>query len=589
MEYNKHKDADPKDTVAHIREILSSVGIEMEPSEPIAVGSLYSVRLECPPMHWGVNGKGTSLEWCMASAYGEAIERLQGCYAYALGDVSPEAAAHGGFARDPEEEFVRIADVKDRAPLVWEEMRRSARRNGGRADDAAIEEIWTHRLGSQVALVPYYSAAHKSVVPIPDAIISNLEGSNGLSSGNTPAEALCQGFSEVFERMVCAQMLDERLVPPAVDRSYLAQAFPELERMMRDIESLGDFHVAVRDCSLGKGYPVMGIVLVDRATQRYHVKFGSHPSFAVALERCLTEIVQGYVPGEDKAKDDQLLASWQTVPASAFDMQANRFTLFRDGSGLYPDSFFAGEPSWEFKPWPQGESLDNKFSVRRMASLLLDLAGEVYVRDLGYLGVPAYRIFAPGIPTLAPAVSLKSIQDRKTLDELLALPNGSDDVDDKQRRRMLDLLQDDDTHLLTGLDLIGGVPKVLVHAALLCDDGQTQAAASMLRSIDLPVRQYRCAARDLELAAEGVDVSTRDELLRLFFTDVPLSYVKMNWRGSSKVKSLFGSPLKRLLAKKPEDQGAQRSNDFIDSLHMRLQDRKITGMRDQAALEKFLT
>jgi YcaO-like protein with predicted kinase domain len=51
--------------------------------------------------------------------------------------------------------------------------------------------------------------------------------------------------------------------------------------------------VLVKDASLGGEFPVMCVTLMNPRTGGVFASFGAHPSLEVALERSLTELLQG--------------------------------------------------------------------------------------------------------------------------------------------------------------------------------------------------------------------------------------------------------------------------------------------------------
>ena len=53
------------------------------------------------------------------------------------------------------------------------------------------------------------------------------------------------------------------------------------------------FGILVKDASLGGKYPVMCVTLLNPEDQGCYASFGAHPRFEVALERALTELLQG--------------------------------------------------------------------------------------------------------------------------------------------------------------------------------------------------------------------------------------------------------------------------------------------------------
>ena len=51
--------------------------------------------------------------------------------------------------------------------------------------------------------------------------------------------------------------------------------------------------ILVKDASLGGEYPVMNVTLLNPHDQGCFASFGAHPRFEIALERALTELLQG--------------------------------------------------------------------------------------------------------------------------------------------------------------------------------------------------------------------------------------------------------------------------------------------------------
>ena len=48
------------------------------------------------------------------------------------------------------------------------------------------------------------------------------QGSNGMCAGNTPAEALVQGLSEIFERYAIQEVLAGNIIPPDIPPEGIA-------------------------------------------------------------------------------------------------------------------------------------------------------------------------------------------------------------------------------------------------------------------------------------------------------------------------------------------------------------------------------
>ena len=81
---------------------------------------------------------------------------------------------------------------------------------------------------------------------------------NGAAAGNTPEEALVQAMSEILERYVHKQIMTGQVAPPLIPRDYWGRN-SRLANMVRQIENQG-YQVQIKDCSLGLGIPIVGVV-----------------------------------------------------------------------------------------------------------------------------------------------------------------------------------------------------------------------------------------------------------------------------------------------------------------------------------------
>ena len=97
MEEVLFKDDLPSNTVKKFKEILKYIGISFTESITKVINNIYYVNLiDNQNLGFKVSGKGTSKEYALASAYGEAIERVQ-ClhfnYSINWGEVSPTVSS----------------------------------------------------------------------------------------------------------------------------------------------------------------------------------------------------------------------------------------------------------------------------------------------------------------------------------------------------------------------------------------------------------------------------------------------------------------------------------------------------------------
>ncbi|MFP3616802.1 YcaO-like family protein, partial [Paraburkholderia sp. SIMBA_050] len=84
--------------------------------------------------------------------------------------------------------------------------------------------------------------------------IENLYLSNGMSAGNTLAEAQVQCLSEIFERAVKREIIEGEVALPDVPAEVMAK-YPGILAGIEGLEAQG-FPVLVKDASLGGEFPV---------------------------------------------------------------------------------------------------------------------------------------------------------------------------------------------------------------------------------------------------------------------------------------------------------------------------------------------
>ena len=101
--YQKHKDSDPLATIQIIRTILLNLTIFHTENWLSTTTGSYSVRITDTNTKNGVNGKGTTRAFTLASAYGECLERIQGGMYLPKNRFSDETWRYGGFYLAPDE------------------------------------------------------------------------------------------------------------------------------------------------------------------------------------------------------------------------------------------------------------------------------------------------------------------------------------------------------------------------------------------------------------------------------------------------------------------------------------------------------
>ena len=238
------------------------------------------------------------------------------------------------------------------------------------------------------------------MVYFPSNLIDNLFLSNGMSAGNTLAEAQVQCLSEIFERAVKREILEGEMTLPDVPQEVMAK-YPGILAGIQGLEEQG-FPVLVKDASLGGKFPVMCVTLMNPRTGGVFASFGSHPSFEVALERSLTELLQG-----------RSFEGLNDLPRPTFESNAvtepNNFVEhFIDSSGVVSWRFFSSKADFDFVEWDfsgQGKNSNAEEAVT-LFGILEGMGKEVYMAVYEDLGATACRILVPGYSEVYPVEDL---------------------------------------------------------------------------------------------------------------------------------------------------------------------------------------
>jgi len=146
----------------------------------------------------------------------------------------------------------------------------------------------------------------------------------------------------------------------------------------------------------------MCVTLMNPRTGGVFASFGAHPSLEVALERSLTELLQG-----------RSFEGLNDLPQPTFESHAltepNNFVEhFIDSSGVVSWRFFSAKPDFEFVDWDftaQGEGA-NAQEAATLFGILEDLGKEVYMAVYDDLGAIACRILVPGYSEIYPVEDL---------------------------------------------------------------------------------------------------------------------------------------------------------------------------------------
>jgi ribosomal protein S12 methylthiotransferase accessory factor len=399
--YIPGKDLPLEQTIANMSGVLANLGIKIEiASWRNIVPNVWSLHIRDAhsPMCF-TNGKGATKESALASALGEYIERLNNNHFYA-GTFWGEDIANAAFVHYPNERWFKPGR-KDALPAeILDEYCLEIYNADGELRGSHLIDTNSGNVERGICSLPYVRQSDGEVVYFPSNLVENLYVSNGMSAGNTLVEAQVQCLSEIFERAVKREILEGEIALPDVPQEVLAK-YPGIVAGIKGLEEQG-FPVLVKDASLGGVYPVMCVTLMNPRTGGVFASFGAHPSFEVALERSLTELLQG-----------RSFEGLNDLPQPTFASEAvtepNNFVEhFIDSSGIVSWRFFSAKADYDFVEWDfsgQGED-SNADEAATLFGILEGMGKEVYVAVYDQLGATACRILVPGYSEVYPIEDL---------------------------------------------------------------------------------------------------------------------------------------------------------------------------------------
>ena len=536
--YIAGKDLPLEQTIANMSAVLANLGIKIEiASWRNLIPNVWSLHIRDAhsPMCF-TNGKGSTKESALASALGEYIERLSNNHFYA-GAFWGDEIANSEFVHYPNERWFKPGS-KDELPAgILDEYSLTIYNPDGELRGSHLIDTNSGNAQRGICCLPYVRQSDGQTVYFPSNLIENLYVSNGMSAGNTLAEAQVQCLSEIFERAVKREILEGEIALPDVPQEVLAK-YPSILAGIQSLEEQG-FPVLVKDASLGGIYPVMCVTLMNPRTGGVFASFGAHPSLELALERSLTELLQG-----------RSLEGLNDLPAPTFSSEAvtepNNFVEhFIDSSGIVSWRFFSAKPAYEFVEWDftsHGED-SNAEEAATLFEILAKLGKESYVATYDQLGAIACRILVPGYSEVYPIEDLVWDNTNKALlfrNDILNLHQ----LDDSSLNALLERLESNeldeygDIATLIGVEFDENTPwgqltvlelKLLIHLALQNFEQAQELVGAFLQYNDNTVERrlfYQALNAVLEILLDDeLELADYEINFRRMFGDERMSAV----------------------------------------------------------------
>jgi ribosomal protein S12 methylthiotransferase accessory factor len=518
------KDASLESSIATLQAKLLALNIHVEEkswlNEIEGIWSVHVIDKDCTRLF--TNGKGASQLAARASALGEYFERLSTNYFWTHFYLG-EKIANKDFVHYPNEQWFKVTDDKWPQALLTPELQKFYNPEG----TAVARQLIDLNSGNKergICAIPYTRLRDGKTVLFPVNLIGNLYVSNGMSAGNTMMEARTQALAEIFERDIKYKIIREGACLPDVPENVINR-YPKMAAGIKGLRDAG-YGILVKDASLGGKFPVMCVTLLHPQDQGCFASFGAHPRFEVALERALTELLQG-----------RALGSLTGFVAPGFDMEEiadsqNLEIHFVDSSGVISWDFLRSTPDYEFVDWNFGSTTQEDYDW--CVSTIHGLDKDMYIADFTHLGVYACRIFVPGMSEIYPVEELEwennsvgnlvrpfaiKLQDltKKESAELLETLLDLELADELPVTTLIGLCADPNT---TWVDLRVGELKTL--AALACDstDDILDGCAWIAQFNELPPTRasvFRCIANIVQLNEELNDSAPFENNLQLMY------------------------------------------------------------------------
>lgn len=391
MKYSILKDNTPQKTITRIKKILKKNNLNI--SERVVTNQdetscFVRVYVEGTDSI-SSGGKGTSKENCIASAYAEFMERLQ------TGLIFEPYF----FMSEPDEKIKDINDLEitEAEKNLFKLINKILLKEKNILELKYQKEFNFNQIEGQTSVVPFVAVKDKKIKYLPINEIKFLQGSNGAAAGNTYEEALVQGFSEICERYSMRQIFEKNIKMPLLPSEYINK-YEKIQKIISYIENKG-ISITIKDASLGKGLPVICTVFEDKNNNEVvNLSFGAHPSLPIAIERTLTEFLQGYDIEKDFEREINNyinINDYEKICRVVKRQFANKCVFPKKSKFL--TNILCDDCDYDFskETWITNEKVSNKSLSKKLTSKILEFSDEIYIRDYNFMDFPAVYIYVP--------------------------------------------------------------------------------------------------------------------------------------------------------------------------------------------------
>ncbi len=393
------KDSSIDETITKVTRLLERLGLLPEPTSWInPAPHCWSVHLSIKNFPFlSTNGKGVSRDACLASGLMEFWERLSTNFFFS--DYYLDDDHNPPFIHHPSERWFPfnfhdngLVTTVNNPGFLNEKLCKFYNPSGDLTYHYLFDNNSDLSKARGICTLPFHNVTSNEEVYFPVSLLNNLYVSNGMAAGNSEAECCAQALSEIIERFVKNIIISNGLSLPDIPTSTL-RTFPDLAAILEKLRSQ-EYIIQIKDASLGGKYPVICALLTNPKNGGVFAAFGANCRLKIALERTLTELLQG--------RDLDQLSNFST-PNHDLQMVADPFNLeshFIDSDGLLSWKMFRDHADFNFSPWDFTGSTEEEFET--LKNLITKNGYEIFRADYSHGGLFSYRILVPGMSEIYP-------------------------------------------------------------------------------------------------------------------------------------------------------------------------------------------
>mgnify|MGYP002559513826 CR=1 FL=1 len=256
--YKEYKDETPERTINLIRSILTDLDLLLLDSNANC-DNIFACRVilgnhDLAKLGIGMNGKGSTFEYALASGYAEFMEKIQNRFLcdyihtfYGTKEFVNTLPPDSMYKKKIHKENVALDFRYDEREEYWtlekvltsfgsELMLLYHANNIEELKSILIDVIKIEE--NHILMIPCFSKRDNDEVFVPIDLILHAIGSNGMTAGNSESEALLHGFCEIFERYALKNIYYGELTPPTIPIDEFSDT-PVYEKIKYLIEKKG--------------------------------------------------------------------------------------------------------------------------------------------------------------------------------------------------------------------------------------------------------------------------------------------------------------------------------------------------------------